>query len=97
MDLEANRQYCVVFGDYMYHHGGGSREEQGRGAPTDQWGDVRERVLNEGGAEWLLGELESYRYSFNMEEEVADMMMRKMMSGMVLHLQGNKSLFGVEK
>jgi len=78
-DPELNRYVGVVYGDKVYHHGGYTRITQDGDA---QWlfqsfGWVIERVLDEGGAEWLLDDEVSHRYTFDREDEVfADKMKR---------------------
>ena len=89
--LEFNRDTCVLFGDMVYHHGGGSREEQGKGSPEDVWASIREKVLREG-PECLLEE-RIHKYEFDREEEVADRMVSRIMRGMQIYLQTNDRAF----
>lgn len=89
--LEFNREHCLIFGDKVYHHGGGCREEQGKGSPSDIWRLVRKRVLDEGGAEFILED--PYRYEFNNEEEVAAAMIEKILGGMQIYLLNHDRVF----
>jgi hypothetical protein len=89
--LEFNRECCLIFGDKVYHHGGGSREEQGKGSPEDIWRKVRFKVLKEGGAEFLLED--PYRYKFDCEEDVAYEMVGRIMQGMQIYLQSHDRVF----
>ena len=99
-ELETNREYCVVYGGCMYHHGGGSREEQDRGTPASEWSSVRAEII-EKGAEFLLQPGGSWHYLFDpgfpvsreIEEPIADAMARRIMGGMMVHLQNNDGLF----
>ena len=91
--LEMNRESCLVFGDKVYHHGGGSREEQGKGSPGDVWRNIRKRVLDEGGAEFLLEGDNLYRYCFDSEEEVAKQMVNGIMNGMKIYLETHNVAF----
>jgi len=91
-EMESNRECCLLFGDKVYHHGGGSRELQGRGSPLAAWEPVRKQVLDKGGAEFLLED--PYRYSFSHEEEVADEMVRRIMRGMRIYLETHDRAFG---
>jgi hypothetical protein len=84
-EMESNREYCLLFGDKVYHHGGGSREVQDKGSPVAAWSPVRKQVLDNGGAEFLLRD--PYRYSFSHEEEVADEMAFRIMRGMRIYLE----------
>jgi len=95
LDAEFNRERCVVFGDnWVYHHGGGCRENQGRGVVSDSYRHVQEKVLEVGGAEFLIDDPAwTYEYQFDKEEEVADAMVRSLLRGMAIHLQTNQSVF----
>ena len=99
-DAEENRECCVVYGRCMYHHGSGSREEQGRGAPSSQWDHMREKVLKEGaeflgmpGCAWYYHFATGFPVSREIEEPIADDMARRIMGGMMVHLQNNDGLF----
>ncbi len=87
-DPEMNRSECVIFGDMMYHHGGGLRENMDRGNPSGAYATTRKRVLDEGGAEFLLRE-PSHVYRMDREEDVADNMARGILAGMVEYLRTN--------
>ena len=92
-EKESNRECCLLFGDKVYHHGGGCREEQSRGDPLEAWNPVREQILAGGGAEFLLGGSRTYRYSFSHEEEVAEQMVSRIMRGMQIYLQTHNRAF----
>jgi len=85
VDLEYNREHCLIFGDRIYHHGGGAREEQDRGSPSDVWRLVRKQVLDEGGAEFVLKDM--YRFKFDHEETIASQMANRIMRGMRIYLE----------
>ena len=78
-DYEANREHCVVFGDRVYHHGGGSRESQEK-AFCKPYMAIRERVLFEG-AEFILRQ--GHKYEFNDEDAIVDRMVQGLMNGYV--------------
>jgi len=84
---EFNRSMCVIYDNCIYHHGGGSREEQDKGEFDEQWESVRDRVVNEG-ADFLIDE-PVYEYKFDNEEKVADEMAAGILRGMRLFLQDN--------
>lgn len=71
-DAEYNRYVHVVYGDKVYHRGGFTREESCGDEQTLEtyfgWAD--KKVIEEG-AEWLLDDSLSYKYSFDKEELVA--------------------------
>jgi len=90
--LDSNREFCLLFGDKVYHHGGGCREEQDKGTPASMWERVREKVLR-WGAEFLLEEGNAYRYSFENEEEVADEMVKGITRGMQIYLETHDRVF----
>lgn len=90
-EMESNRECCLLFGDKVYHHGGGSREVQDKGSPLAAWNPVRRQVLDGGGAEFLLRD--PYRYSFSHEEEVAEEMVSRIMQGMQIYLQTHDRAF----
>jgi hypothetical protein len=92
-EMESNRECCLMFGDKVYHHGGGSREVQDKGSPLAAWNDVRKRVLEEG-AEFLLKEDGAlFRYEFLHEEEVAEQMVSRIMRGMRIYLETHDRAF----
>lgn len=90
-DPELNRDYCLIFGNKIYHHGGGSRENQGHSFADNFWGETRRRVIDEG-AEFLLSE-KLHHYEYNDEEKVAKKMVDKMLRGMRLYLHNHDRLF----
>ena len=91
---EFNRESGLIYGEsMMYHHGGGSREIQGRGQPSDAWRSVRAEVFLQGGAEFLSDPDLVHRYQRDREEEVADVKVRQLLTGMQIHLQSNEGLF----
>jgi hypothetical protein len=70
-DAELNRYACLVFGDKVYHQCGATRSDlvwEKLHGNNFNW--ARQRVLLEGGAEWLLNDEYSYRYRFDREDEV---------------------------
>lgn len=71
-DPEFNRYVCLVFGDKIYHQGGFTRTTSFGDEPLleNEFGWVRKKILQEGGAEWLLNDQNSYRFKFDREEEV---------------------------
>lgn len=73
LDPEFNRYICLVFGDMMYHHGGWTRTSVCSDSPihNDEFGWVRERILKERGADWLLDDNVSYKFKFDKEEAIA--------------------------
>lgn len=72
-DPEFNRYVCVVYGDSIYHHGGYTRVTVGGDSQVmeDAYSWVLPKIIQERGAEFLLSDQFSYRYSFDREEEVA--------------------------
>jgi glycosyltransferase involved in cell wall biosynthesis len=91
-DPELNRDVCVVFGDKVFHLGGGSRDEESLIWPAKSFHKSRERVRKEGHARWVLEE--GYRYKFDRETEVAARKMAVMYAMMRNHLKANDRLFG---
>lgn len=79
-DPELNRQVGVVYGDMVYHHGGHTRVSAcgGDAALRRSFGWALDRVLEEGGAEWLLDDAVSHRYALDREEEVAAEKMKRL-------------------
>ena len=79
-DAEFNRYSCVVYGDMVVHVGGFSREnvfgDDAVFGKAFNW--VEGRILEEGGAEFLLEDDESYRYTLDREEEVAAEKMQRL-------------------
>ena len=73
IDPEFNRYVSLVFGDKVYHHGGFSRTTTLGDEPMfdSEFGWVRDRILNDKGAEFLLDDSVSYRFKFDREEDVA--------------------------
>jgi hypothetical protein len=88
---EFNRDMCIIYDNCIYHHGGGSREEQDKGKFEEQWNLVRERIIKEG-ADFLINE-PVYNYKFDNEEEVADRMVKGILRGMQIYLQNNDKVF----
>jgi len=79
-DAEFNRYSCVVYGDAVIHVGGFTRVtvdgDDGVFRQAFQW--AAEKVLEEGGAEFLLDDANSYRYTLDREEEVASEKMQRL-------------------
>jgi len=98
LDPEFNRHACVVYGDMVYHQGGSTRKAQG--ASIDPFGfydEARERVFREKGAEWILGDGNSYSYKLDREEEVAQFKMDAMFKEMRKYLETHDRLFNPDK
>ena len=90
-DPEFNRDVCVIFGDKVFHLGGGSRDKESLIWPSGSFHKSRERVRKEGHARWILDE--GYRYKFDREGEVVESKMKVMYDLMRNHLKHNESLF----
>ena len=79
-DAEFNRYTCIVFGDAVVHIGGFSRTT----AKGDEdvfkraFGYAPMRIIEEGGAEFLLNEEDSYEFTLDREEEVAAEKMQRL-------------------
>lgn len=86
-EIEMNREMCVIFGDYMYHHGGAGREAQSRGDFDLRWYEIRKMVLDDCSFSWYLYGLLTHRYQFVDEEKVANAMVQRILSGMQTYLQ----------
>jgi len=79
IDPEFNRYVCMIYGDAVYHHGGFSRVTGGdEPVFKDDFGWVTERVIKERGAEFLLDDVNCYRFKFDKEEEVAAEKMQRL-------------------
>jgi hypothetical protein len=85
LDLELNRSSCLIYEDWMYHHGGGSRDSQGHGI-FEGWRELRKKVLSGHGAEFMVKE--AYKYKGDREEEIADAKVREIIMGMARSLAG---------
>jgi hypothetical protein len=93
-DAEFNRHVGMVFGDRIYHHGGATQTLTGYKIDrNDIFSESCARVITEKGAEFLLDDVNSYRFKFDREEEVADFKMGIMYREMVKYLQTNDRLF----
>ncbi len=72
-DAEFNRYSCLVYGDCVVHVGGHSRIVVGGDddvfSRAFSW--AVNRILEDGGAEFLLDDANAYKYVFDKEEEVA--------------------------
>ena len=91
-DLELNRHVCVIYGDLIYHHGGASQAINGYALDKDDmFSEVRKKVIESLGAEFLLQD--AYSYKFDKEEEVADFKMQIMHQEMLEYLKTHESLF----
>jgi hypothetical protein len=79
-DAEFNRYSCVVYGDAVIHIGGFTRVTvDGDDAVFQKaFGWAADRVLEDGGAEFLLEDKESYLYQFDREEEVSAEKMQRL-------------------
>jgi len=73
-DAEFNRYSCVVYGDSVIHVGGFTRVTvDGDDAVFHKaFGWAADRILEDGGAEFLLEDMNSYLYQFDREKEVSD-------------------------
>lgn len=77
-DPEFNRTACVIFGDKMCHVGSYTLLKCGMRKPDSEYFNwAVERVLADGGGEFLLQDRLSYRYKFDREEEVAEYKMNQ--------------------
>lgn len=93
-DPEFNRHVAIVYGDKIYHHGGATQTFTGYKIDRDDMYSLcRTRVLEQRGAEWLLDDVNSYRYRLNREEDVAEFKMSITYNEMVKFLQTNERLF----
>lgn len=79
-DAEFNRYSCVVYGDAVIHVGGFTRETvDGDDAVfRNAFGWTEAKILEDGGAEFLLNDAHSYRYTLDREEEVSDEKMQRL-------------------
>jgi hypothetical protein len=79
-DAEFNRYTCVVFGDSIVHVGGFTRETVGGDDAVFEsaFGWCPQRILEAGGAEFLLKDENSYKFQFDREEEVAAEKMQRL-------------------
>jgi len=73
-NAEFNRYVGIVFGDKVFHQGGFTRENLcgDEEILKQQFAWLKERVIAEEGAEFLLDDACSYRFKFDREEEVAE-------------------------
>jgi len=73
-DAEFNRYSCVVYGDFVIHVGGFTRVTvEGDDAVFHRaFGWAADRILEDGGAEFLLDDDKSYVYKFDREEQVSE-------------------------
>ena len=79
IDPEYNRYVGLVYGDKVFHLGGYTRTTLGDEPIFDkEFGWVRERVLVEKGAEFLLDDALSYKFKFDIEEKVAAEKMQRL-------------------
>ena len=71
-DPELNREFCLVFGDMVYHHAGYTRFQSGIvDVEVAPFVEVRNRVLESGSAEFLLDPTQSHVFHFQSESVVA--------------------------
>jgi len=85
-DPEFNRIRCVVFGDKICHIGSYTLAKCGLLRPDSEYFDwAVERILGDGGAEFLLQDRLSYRYKFDREEEAAELKMNQIFGGGFSH------------
>lgn len=79
-DAEFNRYSCVVYGDSVIHVGGFTRVtvDGDNSVFHRAFGWAEERVLEDGGAEFLLNDDQAYVYKFDKEEEVSDEKMQRL-------------------
>ena len=72
LNPEFNRYVSVVYGDKVYHMGGYTRVSMGdMDVYAEEFDWAKKRVIEEGGAEFLLDDYMSRRFTFDQEEEVA--------------------------
>jgi hypothetical protein len=79
-DAEFNRYSCVVYGNAVIHVGGHTRVTvDGDDAVFSRaFGWAADRILEDGGAEFLLEDENSYIYQFDREEEVSAEKMQRL-------------------
>jgi hypothetical protein len=79
-DAEFNRYSCVVYGDAVVHVGGHTRVTvDGDDAVFNKaFGWAAERILEDGGAEFLLEDENAYPYTLDREEEVSEEKMQRL-------------------
>lgn len=88
LDPEFNRYVSVVYGDAVYHVGGYTRVRKGDEPVMEKdFGWARERMIKDGGAEFMLDSENTYRYKLDREEEVAKEKMQRCF-GMKEHRMG---------
>ena len=80
IDPEFNRYVSLVFGDKVYHHGGFTRMLACGDEPVfkSEFDWVRQKIIKEKGAEFLLDDNFSYRFKFDREEEIAKEKMQRL-------------------
>lgn len=93
-DAEFNRLVCIIYGDKIYHHGGASRQAEGKDVCWKEFDSARNRVLDEKSADWILKPENCYRYRFDREEEVAEFKMQMHYAAMQEYLKTHVNLFG---
>ena len=93
LNPEFNRYVSVVYGDKVYHLGGYTRVSMGDAdVYVEEFEWAKKRVIEEGGAEFLLDDYMSHRFAFDREEEVAKEKMDRifgMSGGRFLAVDGN--------
>lgn len=79
-DAEFNRYSCVVYGDAVVHVGGHTRVTvDGDDAVFNKaFGWAADRILEDGGAEFLLDDENAYLYALDREEEVSAEKMQRL-------------------
>ena len=79
-DAEFNRYSCVVFGDAVLHVGGFTRETVGDDDAVfgRAFGWAPAKILEHGGAEFLLEDKNSYRYTLDREGEISQEKMQRL-------------------
>jgi hypothetical protein len=79
VDAEFNRYTCVVYGDKVIHLGGATRIAVNNDVAVfdNSFAWAKERVIKEGG-EFLLDDEQTYRYTFDKEDEVAKEKMQRL-------------------
>jgi hypothetical protein len=79
-DAEFNRYSCVVYGDAVIHVGGHTRVTVDGDDPVFDraFGWAADRILEDGSADFLLDDENSYQYKFDKEEEVSEEKMQRL-------------------
>jgi len=92
---ELNRHVGVIWGEYIYHHGGVTRKVNDCTVDMETvFSNALEEVIKKREASWLHNEKEkSHWYTFENEEAVADYKIELMKPQIINYLTNNQSLF----